>query len=373
MTPDWIASLLELQRRQRAAVLVTIAAVKGSAPRAAGTKMVVSADEVYGTIGGGHLEFTAIDIARRQLEGGQLAQLQRFPLGASLGQCCGGVVNLLFEPVAADAAWVRTLDLLRGQGASVVIVTSLRGALGGKLLVTSESVEGTLDSAQRDVAATDIARELIEHEGGAQMVRIADASSAADDACFFDPVAPLNFDIVLFGAGHVGRALVNVLANIPCRVTWVDGRDNAFPATIPGNVATVAIVATDAPEAEIAAAAPGSYFLVMTHDHALDERLSEQILRRGDYAYFGLIGSLSKRRQFERRLEARGVAAESIATMTCPIGSRGISGKEPGVIAVAIAAQLLERRAAALSAAKAPQVRETGDADSISPTAIRGR
>ncbi|MBK8738741.1 MAG: xanthine dehydrogenase accessory protein XdhC [Betaproteobacteria bacterium] len=161
--------------------------------------------------------------------------------------------------------------------------------------------------------------------------------------CFFDPVLPADFHIVLFGAGHVGRALVPILGGIPCRVTWVDTRDDAFPVVVPDNVETVL---TDAPAVEVAAAAPGSYFLVMTHSHALDEELSERILRRGDFAHFGLIGSGSKRRQFERRLAARGIPAERLAAMTCPIGVAGISGKEPGVIAVAVAAELLQRRGA---------------------------
>ena len=340
---DWITSLMDSQSSGCAAVLVTVASVKGSAPRGAGTKMVVSTDQVHGTIGGGHLEFTAIDIARRQLRGGEIQELQRFPLGASLGQCCGGVVNLLFEPVAADAAWVGALERLRAGGERVVIATPARGtSLGGKLLVTAGSVDGTLGAAQFDTAAARVARDLLSRNSASQLVDLATAATASNDLCFFDLIAQQDFNIVLFGAGHVGRALVNVLANVPCRVTWVDGRDDAFPAALPDNVE---VVATDAPEAEVAAAAPGSYFLVMTHDHALDERLSEQILRRGDYAHFGLIGSLSKRRQFERRLEARGIAAELLATMTCPIGNRGISGKEPGVIAVAVAAELLQRHA----------------------------
>jgi xanthine dehydrogenase accessory factor len=120
---------------------------------------------------------------------------------------------------------------------------------------------------------------------------------------------------------------------------WVDARDNAFPTVVPGNVACVA---TDAPEAEVAAALPGAYFLVMTHSHAQDEALAERILARGDFAYFGLIGSISKRRQFERRILARGMPQSSLAGMTCPIGITGISGKEPEVIAIAVAAELLQ-------------------------------
>ena len=335
---DWIEALATLQRTGTAAVIVTVAAVKGSAPRAAGTKMLVTADAVQGTIGGGHLEFTAIDIARRQLAGGDSAPLRRFPLGASLGQCCGGVVNLLFEPVAAAAPWVATLAALSARCDAFVVVTPAHGAAqGGKLFVTQAGMHGTLGTAEVDAAATAVAWDLLATDCRARLVKL-------PETCFFDPVVPADFHVVLFGAGHVGRALVPILGGIPCRVTWVDTRDDAFPAAVPDNVETVL---TDAPAAEVDAAAPGSYFLVMTHNHALDEELSERILRRGDFAHFGLIGSVSKRRQFERRLAARGILADRLAAMTCPIGIAGIAGKEPGVIAVAVAAELLQRRAAA--------------------------
>lgn len=377
---DWIDTLNDLRRRRGLVIVVTVAAVRGSAPRQAGTKMLVTADDVLGTIGGGHLEYTAIDIARKQLAGGDSAQLRRFPLGASLGQCCGGVVNLLFEPVPADAAWVDALRALRARGEALVAVTPVHGAAGGgKLIVTRGETEGTLGTASRDAAAAAVARDMLAGRGSARLVRVPDAAGTGDAhigdsgtgdshagsarndnarndnattmSCLFDPEYPSDFNVVLFGAGHVGRALVNILGGIPCRVTWVDGRDDAFPAAVPGNVE---VVVTDAPEVEVDTAAPGSHFLVMSHSHALDERLSARILRRADFAYFGLIGSLSKRRQFERRLVARGVAAERLAAMTCPIGVDGIAGKEPGVIAVAVAAELLQRRAAARADARVP-------------------
>src|SRR4029077_9143080 len=119
----------------------------------------------------------------------------------------------------------------------------------------------------------------------------------------------------------------------------------------------VEIVCSDAPEADVDAAPSDAYFLVMTHDHALDERLAERILRRGDLAYFGLIGSLPKRRQFEQRMARRGMPVERFAAMTCPIGIEGIEGKEPAVIAVAVVAQLLQvysSRAAARPAEAGP-------------------
>jgi xanthine dehydrogenase accessory factor len=160
-----------------------------------------------------------------------------------------------------------------------------------------------------------------------------------DGAWFIERVERGDFRVVVFGNGHVGRALVQVLGTLPCAVTWVDERENDFPPGVPPNVS---VVVTDAPEDEVRHAAPRSLFLVMTHSHALDLELARAILARADFGYFGLIGSASKRAQFERRLAALGVPRSVLARMTCPIGVPGIRNKAPGAIAVAVAAQLLE-------------------------------
>jgi xanthine dehydrogenase accessory factor len=147
----------------------------------------------------------------------------------------------------------------------------------------------------------------------------------------------------VFGNGHVGRALVQVLSAVPVEVRWIDSREHDFPPDVAGNVE---IVATDAPETEIATAPRGACIVVMTHSHALDFDIIEAALARSDWRYLGLIGSRAKRVQFERRLAARGVAPEVLARVTCPIGSGQLRGKEPGVIAVAVAAELLAIREA---------------------------
>lgn len=147
--------------------------------------------------------------------------------------------------------------------------------------------------------------------------------------------------IVLFGAGHVGHALVTLLGRLPCIVQWVDTRDELFPDECPPNVQPEA---TDTPEALVDHAPPGTYFLVMTHHHALDLALAERIMRRRDFAYFGMIGSRTKRAKFERRLIARGVDPARMRDMVCPIGVAGIADKAPRSIAVAVCAELLQAR-----------------------------
>ncbi|HEX6138333.1 MAG TPA: xanthine dehydrogenase accessory protein XdhC [Casimicrobiaceae bacterium] len=340
---DWLDTLLGLRDAGTPAVVVTIASTRGSVPREAGTKMIVTGDAVHGTIGGGHLEHKAMAIARDQLAAGaREGAVRRFPLGASLGQCCGGLVNLLFEPVAGGVAWLDALADARRNGVDAVVVTATNGEAGdGKLVVTRDAIAGSL-APPYERPAYDLARTLLA-EGGAPRL------AAIEGRTFYvEPVRGNDFAIVLFGAGHVGRALVRTLADLPCRITWVDERAGEFPREMPANVA---VVCTDAPEEEVDAAPAGAYFLVMTHSHPLDEALTERILRRADHAYFGLIGSATKRRAFERRLERRGVAPAAFATMTCPIGVAGIPGKEPATIAVAVAAELLQVRALALAGA----------------------
>ncbi|WP_085483945.1 xanthine dehydrogenase accessory protein XdhC [Paraburkholderia susongensis] len=167
-------------------------------------------------------------------------------------------------------------------------------------------------------------------------VRIGRRNAASDLA-----PRPAPMHIVLFGAGHVGHALVTLLGSLPCVVQWVDERDELFPDETPHNVQ---VEATDTPEAIVDAAPPGAWFLVMTHNHALDFSLAARIMRRRDFSYFGMIGSKTKRVKFERRLLDRGVELERLADMTCPIGVEGIVDKAPAAIAVAVCAQLLQLR-----------------------------
>jgi xanthine dehydrogenase accessory factor len=167
---------------------------------------------------------------------------------------------------------------------------------------------------------------------------------------------PAPMHVVLFGAGHVGHALIALLGSLPCVVQWVDERDELFPDEVPANVQ---VEATDTPDAIVDSAPAGAYFLVMTHNHALDFSLAARIMRRRDFTYFGMIGSKTKRVKFERRLIERGVDSERLVEMTCPIGVTGIVDKAPTSIAVAVCAELLQVRSRAASA-QPLQIEKTG-------------
>ena len=147
--------------------------------------------------------------------------------------------------------------------------------------------------------------------------------------------------VALFGAGHVGRAVVLALAPLPFRVIWSDSRDGAFPDQIPANC--VLLPAPD-PAAVVSRMMPGVFVLVMTHDHALDLAITAAALGREDLPFVGLIGSATKRARFVRQLRDLGLSEARLAALHCPVGLPGIAGKEPAVIAAGIAAQLLGER-----------------------------
>ncbi|MDP5054729.1 MAG: xanthine dehydrogenase accessory protein XdhC, partial [Congregibacter sp.] len=154
----------------------------------------------------------------------------------------------------------------------------------------------------------------------------------------FEHFVPIIEQVYLFGAGHVGRALAPLLATLPLKIHWVDARAQEFPDTAP---AGVSLEQADEPLDVLRQAPPNSYYLIMTHQHPLDYALMEAALRRNDAAYIGVIGSKSKWRRFELRLQHRGLDAAAIASVCCPIGLPGIPGKRPAEIAVSVAAQLI--------------------------------
>jgi xanthine dehydrogenase accessory factor len=280
---------------KRPAMVVHVAEIHGSTPRATDARMLVSSEHMLGTVGGGHLEWQAVSVVRQALQeyathavaqGVSLpAWQQRFALGPTLGQCCGGVVVLSFSPLTPDVlnAW---------------------------------------------------------------------------------PAPTPRFQLDLHGAGHVGQAIIQLLAGIDCQVRWIDQRlderfnerttsspashsiglpDPVWQAALPAHIQSIP---TDDAVAEVTDAPWGSHHLVITHRHDLDLAIVDALLKRDDIqqgeGWIGLIGSRSKRAAFEHRLRERGHAPELIERIACPIGLPGIAGKEPQVIAVSVVGQLLQ-------------------------------
>lgn len=276
---------------------VVVACVEGSAPREVGASMLVWVDGQSGTIGGGALEYEAAAKAREMLGTGGTA-IQRVALGPSLGQCCGGAVTLWTE---VHEAAPKVIDgmVVRGPGEMPLAVKRiLASARGQGLRPRTDLVQGWL----------------------------------------VEPVAAPTRQVWIWGAGHVGRALVAVLAPMPdLAITWVDVASDRFPNDIPPNVTVVPAVdpATLADHAPVDAE-----HLILTFSHALDLELCHRLLRRG-FRSCGLIGSATKWARFRSRLKALGHDAAAVEGIRCPIGDPSL-GKHPQAIAVGVAAELIK-------------------------------
>ncbi|HAW17242.1 MAG TPA: xanthine dehydrogenase accessory protein XdhC [Oceanospirillaceae bacterium] len=246
----WLEAQWQCEQHNQSYVLVSIVALQGSSPRGVGSKLLVTEDQQFDSIGGGHLEYKAIAQARLMMTQEHLTAIIDYPLGASLGQCCGGKVSLMFEVFKAT-----------------------------------------------------------------------------------------KMPVDVFGAGHVGRALVPLLAQLPVQVTWVDSRYDMLPKELPHGVVGMQ---EEHPQDYITDCVANSCYLVMTHHHGVDLALTEAILKRGDAYYLGVIGSVCKGRKFRQRLAAKDYSVNSISHLNCPMGKAGISGKQPMEVAIAIAAQVMD-------------------------------
>ena len=340
--------LAESLRRGDRLVLATVAAVRGSAPRETGARMLVGETQTRGTVGGGTLEHRCVAEARSMLAGGLPLSLLRFDPDSGVDQACGGRVDVLFERLeSSDSERAETLSRMHAAGPLVRVVAVGGAAAGRWLLVSADQTSGSLGNPAIDVAARDASRALLAKAYPRSTTELRTVATAGEPAMLlFDPLHEPSFDIFLFGAGHVGRALVDVLGRIDCSITWIDSRRDVFPGALPANVRTVH---AEDPEREVDRAPEGAFVLVMTHVHDSDFAISERALAREDLAYVGMIGSLPKRDRLVQRLQQRDDPASRgalsrIDRLVCPIGITGIRGKEPATIAIAVAAQLLQIR-----------------------------
>lgn len=296
-----LAGLTDAVTRHGRVARVVLAAHDGSSPREVGAAMLVWAAGQSGTIGGGALEWQAIQRARGLLDQGG-TRLDRQALGPNLGQCCGGAVTLLTEvytpdnlPMAQDGVILRRLD---GSKEPPLAVT--------RLLARARR-EGSLPAPG-----------LVQ-------------------GWMVEPVLRPDQQLWIWGAGHVGRALVSVLSPLPGVVTtWVDVAQDRFPADMPTGVSPL----WDADPARLVALAPkDADHLIVTFSHALDLDLCHRLLGHG-FRSCGLIGSTSKWARFRSRLGALGHAPAALGRIDCPIGDPAL-GKHPQAIAVGVALRFL--------------------------------
>ncbi len=296
-------ALAEALARESRVARVVIAAVKGSSPREVGAAMLVWRSGQSGTIGGGALEWQAVCRARDMLAAGGM-RLDHEALGPDLGQCCGGAVTLLTEVYHAGNL----------PEAAPVIARPVDGSampLGVRRLIERARGQGEAPAPQ-----------LLQ-------------------GWMVEPLAAASRPLWIWGAGHVGRALVAVLAPLPdVTITWVDTGAERFPPDMPENVKALPVAD---PALAVALAPQAAEHLILTYSHALDLELCHRLLSHG-FASCGLIGSATKWARFRARLRALGHSAPALAGIDCPIGDPSL-GKHPQAIAIGVARQFLSRPA----------------------------
>ena len=247
----WFEAVQECEQQGIAYVLATVLGVAGSSPRDQGSKMVITQEQEVDTLGGGHLEFKVMEHARELIKKGEAGnQIKHYPLGATLGQCCGGSVTVLLESFVMQG-----------------------------------------------------------------------------------------LNITVFGAGHVAKALMNILGAMPGQIRWEDNRIDMFPENVPGNVQ---IMYLESPLEIIETLPANSQVLILTHNHQLDFELAQAALVRDDLSVVGCIGSDTKAQRFQMRLKHRGMSAEMIENFICPVCNQDVPGKLPIEVAVSMAAQLIQ-------------------------------
>lgn len=328
-----IADILALQEADLPIVRVVVASVDGSTPREAGAAMLVMRDGMTGTIGGGQLEFEAIAHARAMLANVEantlpwLRDLRTWPLGPSLGQCCGGSVRILFEHYAAPERTV----IAESQAPSLILHPTTAGEPLRFLTARQDARDLPLHIAR---AASDML-------SGARPRQAAFIPARKDvGACFIEPTRASAKPLFIYGAGHVGRAIVKAIAELDFAVNWVDVHADRFPHPVPDHATPIV---AQYPVAVASAAPDGAYHLVLTYSHALDLAICHTLLAKPDFGFLGLIGSGSKRARFMKRLGEAGIPPATLARLICPIGIGSLQGKEPATIAISVAAQLIER------------------------------
>jgi xanthine dehydrogenase accessory factor len=246
----WFDAVQHCEQNGQSYVIATVLGAAGSIPRDQGSKMVITADADFDSLGGGHLEFSVMNKAREMIASGQAGNhIEHFPLGASLGQCCGGSVTVLMESFVQQG-----------------------------------------------------------------------------------------LNLTVFGAGHVAKALMKILADLPGQIRWVDSRAGQFPAEVASNIKKSI---EEYPVDIISTLPKGSQLLILTHNHQLDFDLVEAALNREDFSFIGCIGSQTKAERFQMRLRHKNFSQQQIESVICPVGMLDIPGKLPMEVAVSMAAQLI--------------------------------
>lgn len=287
--------------------LISVVKVAGSTPREVGARIVLNHDGgFYGTIGGGNLENNSIGRAQKMLaDAKQNLHIEKHLLGPDMGQCCGGAVTIMIE-IFTPKQVAEIAELAKAEATAKFYTIGEIKANHVQRKIVENAVEMGLQSASK-----------INEQFGQK-----------------------NLPLYLFGAGHVGKALMLHLATLPFDVTWIDSRKTEFPKAVPANFK---ILHLNQPHKALQQAPDQTQVFILTHDHDLDFEIVHTALQMDRFVYVGMIGSQTKRARFISKLKKLGLPQQQIDKMICPIGLSNIKSKKPQAIAISVVAEILSR------------------------------
>ncbi|MDA9058269.1 XdhC family protein [Candidatus Thioglobus sp.] len=346
---SWLKPVKTASALNNGFVLLTIISTKGSTPCSNGDKIVFSgADSVFGSIGGGNLEFKALSFAEELLSlNSNGTYLKKYPLGASLGQCCGGYVNVMFESfIQSDAtnSWIQTVSNLLQDNEDFIVATILDSNpeiefSSKKFVYLDGNLSPNIDDKRISSLITKSAKDLLLLSDSPTIVQFENQSGALTEVCFEKVLTSEVQPVVVFGAGHISRALMPILINLPIKIYWVDDRAEQFDK-YQGDTSQIDIICDDFVQS-IPDLPDSSYCLVITYSHQIDFEICEKMITQNNFSYLGMIGSEIKGKKFRDRFHQKNFSEEVINKFICPIGDKQKFLKSPAAIAVTIAMDLI--------------------------------
>ena len=349
----WLSSFKKAIALNNGCVLLTVIETKGSTPCSVGDKIVYSNEQLtFGSIGGGNLEFQALTFAKDLLgKDSNSTHLEKYPLGATLGQCCGGYVKVMFESFVNNGtqlkkknSWLETVsDLIERQQDFVVATiidnqTDKRNS-GKKIVYTANQETPPSSDGGLNGKISTGAYNLLSANDSPTIAQYQSTSESLIEVCYEKVSNTELHPVAIFGAGHISRALMPILTKLPIRIFWIDDRAQQFEQ-YQGDTSQINIICDDFISG-LADLPDETYCLVITYSHQMDFDICEKIISRNSFTYLGMIGSRIKGNKFKDRLLQKGYPKGTVDKFICPIGAKQKFLKSPTAIAVTIAMDLL--------------------------------
>ena len=348
----WLSSFKNAIALNNGCVLLTVIETKGSTPCSVGDKIIFSNKQLtFGSIGGGNLEFQALALAKDLLSKDTNAtHLEKYPLGATLGQCCGGYVKVMFESFVNSSnqlkkknSWLETVSDLIEKQQDFVVATIIDNQTdkrnSGKKFVYTANSDKSPSSNDLTSKISAGAYNLLSTNDSPTIAQYQNSSESLIEVCYEKVNNTELQSVAIFGAGHISRALMPILTKLPIRIYWIDDRVEQFEQ-YQGDTSQINIICDDFISG-LADLPEETYCLVITYSHKMDFDICEKIISRNSFTYLGMIGSRIKGNKFRDRLLKKGYPKETVDKFICPIGAKQKFLKSPTAIAVTIAMDLL--------------------------------